>query len=81
MDESVIDKLKILAESAKYDVSCSSSGTTRSNQKGGIGNAAGWGIYAIVLPKTADAFPCLRLCLRTIASTIVLTVSTGEAMT
>lgn len=44
MDESVIDKLKILAESAKYDVSCSSSGTTRSNQKGGIGNAAGWGI-------------------------------------
>ena len=37
-------KLKILAESAKYDVSCSSSGTTRSNQKGGLGNAAGWGI-------------------------------------
>ncbi|WP_321436166.1 putative DNA modification/repair radical SAM protein [uncultured Bacteroides sp.] len=44
MDENVLEKLKILAESAKYDVSCSSSGTTRSNTKGGIGSAAGWGI-------------------------------------
>ncbi len=44
MDENVLEKLKILAESAKYDVSCSSSGTTRSNAKNGIGSAAGWGI-------------------------------------
>lgn len=44
MDENVLEKLKILAESAKYDVSCSSSGTTRANTKGGIGSAAGWGI-------------------------------------
>lgn len=44
MDENVLEKLKILAESAKYDVSCSSSGTSRSNKKNGIGNAAGWGI-------------------------------------
>ncbi|WP_321518541.1 putative DNA modification/repair radical SAM protein [uncultured Bacteroides sp.] len=44
MDENVLGKLKILAESAKYDVSCSSSGTTRANKSGGIGNAAGWGI-------------------------------------
>lgn len=44
MDESVLEKLKILAESAKYDVSCASSGTSRSNKKGGIGTAAGWGI-------------------------------------
>ncbi len=42
--EEVIDKLKILAESAKYDVSCSSSGTTRRSTPGGIGNTAGWGI-------------------------------------
>ena len=42
--EEVIDKLKILAESAKYDVSCSSSGTTRKSTPGGIGNTAGWGI-------------------------------------
>ncbi|WP_321425808.1 putative DNA modification/repair radical SAM protein [uncultured Bacteroides sp.] len=44
MDENVLEKLKVLAESAKYDVSCSSSGTTRSNKSGGIGSAAGWGI-------------------------------------
>ena len=44
MDERVLDKLKILAESAKYDVSCASSGTSRSHQKGQIGSAEGWGI-------------------------------------
>lgn len=36
-------KLKILADSAKYDASCSSSGSTRKNN-GGIGNAAVNGI-------------------------------------
>ncbi len=44
MNENVLEKLKILAESAKYDVSCSSSGTSRSHQKDAIGNTAGWGI-------------------------------------
>lgn len=44
MKEGILDKLKILAESAKYDVSCASSGTTRKSQKGGIGSAHGWGI-------------------------------------
>ena len=44
MDEKVLEKLKVLAESAKYDVSCASSGTSRKNQSGGIGSAAGWGI-------------------------------------
>lgn len=44
MDESVLEKLKILAESAKYDVSCASSGTSRSHKSGMIGSAAGWGI-------------------------------------
>lgn len=33
------DRLKILTESAKYDVSCSSSGSSRKNTKDGIGNA------------------------------------------
>ena len=40
----LIDKIKILADSAKYDVSCSSSGSDRKNKKGGIGNAAPSGI-------------------------------------
>ncbi|WP_270516618.1 putative DNA modification/repair radical SAM protein [Sanguibacteroides sp. AM78-02pH3A] len=44
MEESVLEKLKILAESAKYDVSCASSGTSRSHKKGEIGSAEGWGI-------------------------------------
>ena len=44
MDEKVLEKLKILAESAKYDVSCASSGTSRSHKSGAIGSAVGWGI-------------------------------------
>ncbi|HAH23584.1 MAG TPA: putative DNA modification/repair radical SAM protein [Prolixibacteraceae bacterium] len=44
MSESSLEKLKILAGAAKYDVSCASSGTSRSNTNGGIGNASGWGI-------------------------------------
>ncbi len=44
MEESVKLKLEILAESAKYDVSCASSGTTRKNTPGGIGSARGWGV-------------------------------------
>ena len=45
MDGNVLNKLKILAESAKYDVSCSSSGTVRSNKEGMVGNTVGgWGI-------------------------------------
>jgi putative DNA modification/repair radical SAM protein len=39
-----MEKLRILAGAAKYDVSCASSGTKRSNVKGGIGNASAWGI-------------------------------------
>lgn len=38
------EKLKILADSAKYDASCSSSGSTRKNSRDGIGNAAAAGI-------------------------------------
>lgn len=41
MNEQVIQKLKILTESAKYDVSCASSGTSRKNTRGGVGNTVG----------------------------------------
>ena len=44
MNPAIFDKLKTLAEAAKYDVSCASSGTTRKNTAKGIGSAAGWGI-------------------------------------
>lgn len=40
----LIEKLKILADGAKYDASCSSSGSNRKNTPGGIGNAAPMGI-------------------------------------
>ncbi len=38
------ERLAILTESAKYDVSCSSSGSKRANKKGGLGNASVGGI-------------------------------------
>ncbi len=41
MNAQVLEKLKILAESAKYDVSCASSGTVRKNRPGGLGNTVG----------------------------------------
>lgn len=44
MNEKTLEKLKILADAAKYDVSCASSGISRGSVKGGIGTAAGWGI-------------------------------------
>ncbi|WP_130805596.1 putative DNA modification/repair radical SAM protein [Senegalia massiliensis] len=36
----VLDKLRILSDAAKYDVSCSSSGSGRKNKKDGIGSAS-----------------------------------------
>lgn len=44
IQEKMISKLEILAESAKYDISCASSGTSRSNKNKGIGNAFRCGI-------------------------------------
>ncbi|WP_162428757.1 putative DNA modification/repair radical SAM protein [Pontibacter pudoricolor] len=44
MDDRITEKLKILADAAKYDVSCSSSGGKRKNDNKGLGNAEGMGI-------------------------------------
>lgn len=40
----VEDKLKILTDAAKYDVSCSSSGSNRKNKNGGLGDTSESGI-------------------------------------
>ncbi|WP_373897338.1 putative DNA modification/repair radical SAM protein [Haloimpatiens sp. FM7315] len=40
----IFEKLKILSAAAKYDVSCSSSGSNRKNKKGGIGSGSASGI-------------------------------------
>ena len=44
MKQETIDKIKILAGAAKYDVSCASSGSNRPNTGKGLGNTAPWGI-------------------------------------
>ena len=44
MNEKTLSKLSVLADAAKYDVSCASSGTTRNSVKGGVGTTQGWGI-------------------------------------
>lgn len=44
MNERVLEKLSILADAAKYDVSCSSSGSKRKNENKGLGTAEGMGI-------------------------------------
>ncbi len=44
MDDKILHKLRVLADSAKYDVSCSSSGSNRQNTEKGLGNAAPMGI-------------------------------------
>lgn len=42
--ESIMEKLKILTDAAKYDVSCSSSGHERRGQDGHLGSSAAMGI-------------------------------------
>jgi putative DNA modification/repair radical SAM protein len=44
MWERITEKLEILADAAKYDVSCSSSGSERKNQTKGLGNSTNMGI-------------------------------------
>lgn len=44
MNDKVLKKLKILADAAKYDVSCSSSGSNRRNNNQGLGNGMTTGI-------------------------------------
>jgi putative DNA modification/repair radical SAM protein len=43
-NDRVQQKLNILADAAKYDVSCVSSGSSRKNKSGGIGNSVSCGI-------------------------------------
>ena len=44
MNKPIDEKLRILSDAAKYDVSCSSSGSSRKNASNGLGNAAYSGI-------------------------------------
>lgn len=44
MSLTLSEKIKLLTESAKYDISCSSSGSSRENEENGMGNASLGGI-------------------------------------
>ena len=57
MNEAVREKLKILSDAAKYDVSCASSGSTRENTNGGIGN----GVYSGICHSFTEDGRCISL--------------------
>ena len=70
------DKLTILADAAKYDASCASSGVKRKAEVGGIGNATGSGICHSYTPD-GRCVSLLKILLTIFVSTIAVTASTG----
>ena len=69
-DLSLKDKLNILADAAKYDVACTSSGVDRKGQKGSLGNSIAAGIchsfsadgHCISLLKILQSNDCVYDC-------------------
>ncbi|HPF50022.1 MAG TPA: putative DNA modification/repair radical SAM protein, partial [Draconibacterium sp.] len=57
MNDKINEKLKILSDAAKYDVSCASSGNTRNNTKGGIGNT----VYSGICHSFTEDGRCISL--------------------
>ena len=51
-DSHLNEKLRILADAAKYDAACTSSGVDRKNGSMGTGNAVACGICHSFLPQT-----------------------------
>ena len=72
-DMSLMKKLQILSDAAKYDVACTSSGVHRDGVKGELGNAVSCGIFT-VLQLMEDAYLYSRYFLRMNVSTIADTV-------
>jgi len=56
-NDKVLQKLNVLADAAKYDVSCASSGSTRKNSTNGIGN----GVYGGICHSFSDDGRCISL--------------------
>ena len=56
MEQSLMDKLTILADSAKYDVACTSSGASHPAKRGTIGSC--YAPAATPLPLMAAASAC-----------------------
>lgn len=76
---SVMEKLRILTDAAKYDVACTSSGTSRGMTVQGSEAVCRWG-FATVLRQTADVSLCLRSFLPMNVFLIVSIVLTGGVM-
>lgn len=53
MEQSLMDKLTILADSAKYDVACTSSGASRAAGAGGVGSCYAPAAAMPLLPMAA----------------------------
>ena len=63
MPKSMLQKLEILADAAKYDASCASSGDAKRNAKsGGIGSTTGAGICHAYTPDGRWAPSFTRAC-------------------
>ena len=59
MEQTLMDKLTILADSAKYDVACTSSGASRTARPGTVGSCYAPGCCT-PLPPMAAASACSR---------------------
>ena len=59
MEQTLMDKLTILADSAKYDVACTSSGASRTARAGTVGSCYAPGCCQ-PLPPMAAASVCSR---------------------
>jgi len=62
-------KLRVLADAAKYDASCASSGSRRARVEGGLGNTNGVGICHSYTPD-GRCVPCSSFSSRITAFTI-----------
>jgi hypothetical protein len=72
MTDRIREKLQILADAAKYDVSCSSSGSNRKNKGKGLGIQET--VSAIVIQKMVAVFHCLKFYFQMSVFLIVRTV-------
>lgn len=73
------EKLHILADAAKYDVACTSSGSSRRGQKGELGNAVSCGICHS-FAADGRCISLLKILMTIIVSTIANTALTVRAM-
>ena len=74
------EKLEILADSAKYDVACTSSGVERAGKHGSLGSCAQAGICHAFTPD-GRCVSLLKVLFPTSAPTIAATASTAAPTT